>query len=288
MARQAHELVHHHADELGAVRHLDAQGFLNAQAQAVAVHVSRHVVHALAVEQALLVSEAFAHFLNATVNITRHNVDFFHELAVDRGAIAQHAVGRGVLGAYVDDILIGAEHFLLYTVHVALLVFDKAIGVVLVGLCTESYRIKFLVGVIVLAQGVSHPVGAQEETPHIGMIDKFDAEEVVHLTLLEIGDGPQVAHRVQARGLAVGGSHLHVKHVLRLGVGQVIHAAQRVLPVDAHHGVEIVEAQLLLQGLGQVVPFLVGHSHQQQLASGVKLSIGTELGNFFLYICHIK
>ena len=44
VARDAHELVHHHADELGTVRHLQSHGLLDAQAQAVAVDVGRHIV----------------------------------------------------------------------------------------------------------------------------------------------------------------------------------------------------------------------------------------------------
>ena len=119
------------------------------------------------------------------------------------------------------------------------------------------------------------------------MTDEHDAEEVIHLALLEIGNGPQVHYRVQTRILAVGGGHLDVKQLVGRGVGQVINAAECIGPFHAHDGAQHVIVQLGLQCACQVMPLGIGHRHQRELAGGVHLGLGAQLSDFVIYICHI-
>ena len=170
------------------------------------------------------------------MDVTAHDVDFLHDLTVQAGAVTHHTVGGRVLRAHVDDILVVLKHLAVDFLDLAVLVLDPAAGVVLVGLVLETQGVAG--GVIVLAQGVTHPVGAQEHAAHVGMADEHDAKEVIHLALLEVGHGPQVAHAVQAGILAVGGSHFHVQQLVGAGVGQVIYTAQGLGPVHAHHGAQ--------------------------------------------------
>ena len=285
--RQTHQLVHHHAYEFGTVRHLDAQRFLKTQAHGMTVHVSCHVVESLRIEQCRRVAQALAQFLDAAVNVARNHIDLLHQLTLDRGAITHHTVGRRVLRAHIDHIFFGTEHLLVDAFQCAVGLFNEAEGVVFVLFGIEAQRVQFGTVVIVLAQGVSHPVVAQEEAAHVGVIDKHDAKEVIHLTLLIVGHCPQVAHRVQAGILAVGGCHLHMYHLLGIGIRQVVDATQRVFPVHAHKGGQVVEVQVFLERLGQRVPLLVGHCYQQQLTRGVELGIRAYCAYFFLNVCHI-
>ena len=46
---------------------------------------------------------------------------------------------------------------------------------------------------------MSHPVFAQEDATHIGVVQKFDAVEVINFTFVEIGNLPKVTHSVEIR-----------------------------------------------------------------------------------------
>ena len=63
------------------MRNFQPHCLLDTQTQAVAVDVSRHIVQALSVEQSLWIHQAFAHLLDAAVNVTAHNVDLLNQLA---------------------------------------------------------------------------------------------------------------------------------------------------------------------------------------------------------------
>ncbi|CRH66161.1 Uncharacterised protein [Chlamydia trachomatis] len=217
----------------------------------MAVHESGHVVHALGVEQRLLIGEAFTHLLNATMNIARHNIYLLHHLTIDRCTIAHHTMGRGVLRANVDDIFIGTKHLFIHTLCFAILIFDKGKGVVFIFFGCETQWVGRVAIVIVFAQGIAHPVGAQEKTAHVGVIDKHNAKEVINFTFLKVGNRPNIAHGVQARCFAIGSSHLHMNHFMSFRIGQVIHATQRLFPVNAHQCAQHIEMELLFQGFGK-------------------------------------
>ena len=285
MGRQTHQLVHHQADELGAAGHLDAEGLLDAHAHAVTVDVGGHVVHALGVEEHLGIGQALTHLLDAAVDVSADDVDLLHRLAVEAGTVAHHAVGGRVLRADVDNILVVLKDLALHLLDLTVLVLDPAAGVVLVGLVLETQGVAG--GVVVLAQGVTHPVVAQEHAAHVGVTDEDDAIEVIHLALLEVGHGPQVHNAVQHGILTVGGGDLDVQQLVGGDVGQVVNAATGVGPFHAHNGVEHAIVQLVLESAGQVMPLCVGHGHQRELAGSIDLSLGTQLGDFVLYLCHI-
>ena len=58
--------------------------------------------------------------------------------------------------------------------------------------------------IVVLAQGVTYPVVAQEQSAHIGVIDEDYAEVIINFTLIEIGHGPKVGYAVKHGLLTVG------------------------------------------------------------------------------------
>ncbi len=264
------------------MRHLNAQRLLNGHAQAVAIDVGGHIVQTLGVEQRLRIGEALAQFLDAAVYVTTHHVHLFHHLAVERHAIAHHTVRRGVLRAKVYHIFVVGKHLALNLLHLAVLVLDIAAGVVLVLLVVEAQRVEVGVVVVVLAQRVSHPVVAQEKAAHVGVSHKHDAKEVIYLALLEQCHSPEVAHRGQMGVLALGGGNLHVQHLLRGGVGEVVHHAQLLFPVHAHQRGEVVEVEIIAQRGGQRVPLLGSNGHKQNFASCIKLSLGAQRGNLLL------
>ena len=124
-----------------------------------------------------------------------------------------------MLRAYVDYVLIIGKYLLIHSLKFTILRFHKTEGIVFVLLIIVWDRIQIRVGIIVLAQWVTHPIITQEETPHIGMIDKCDSEEVINFTLLIVRHGPHITNRMQQWFFAIGGGHFHVNYFLRLGIG---------------------------------------------------------------------
>lgn len=80
------KLVHDSADDLHAVRHLDAESFFYAVAQCVAVHMRRKVVQTVGKGQCLGIRFGFAKFFYTTVYIAAVYVYLLYYLAVQRYA----------------------------------------------------------------------------------------------------------------------------------------------------------------------------------------------------------
>jgi hypothetical protein len=97
VVEQPRDLGEHHADVLGAQRHLDAQQLLDGQAVGVLVAHHRHVVEPVHVGQRLDVGLALGQFLGGTVQQADMRVGALHHLAVEFQHQAQHAVRGRVL-----------------------------------------------------------------------------------------------------------------------------------------------------------------------------------------------
>ncbi len=142
--------------------------------------------------------------------------------------------------------------------------------------------------VVILAQGVSYPVVAQEQAPHVGMVDEDDAEIVVDLALVEVGHMPQVAYGVEHGLLTVVGGHAYRYVVAVACRGEVVHYAESLGPVHTYkrHEVVKVEFRILFEGLGQCMPLGIGNIHQQPFPL-LENGFGEEPGDVFLNVCHI-
>ena len=249
--------------------------------------MSAHVVHTVGEEERLLVGHAFAQLFNTAVYVTRHHINLLDDFAVERGAQAHNAVSTWVLRTEVHNIFVFTKHLFVYAGHVAIGIFNHGKGVVLVFLRIEAYRVQFGICIIILAQRVSHPVVAQEEAAHIGVIDELNAKEVIHFTFLEVGYAPNVAYGVNHRVFAVSHSHLHGNHLPISCRSEIVHHAKSIFPVHTHNSSEHVELQIgiFLQRLCKRMPLFFLDSHHKAVAffEGCRR---TKRADFFLYICH--
>ena len=198
------------------------------------------IVEAVRQGQRLGIGQLLAHLLDAAVDVAAVNVEFADDLAFERHAETQHAVRRRVLRADVDDVLVLLEE------HVALADI-AAVGLQFVG---RRAVLRHLVAhaqgvlrrVVILAQGVSRPVVAQEQAPHVGMVQEADAEIVERLAFVQLGGLPQVAHRGQHRTLAVGGQRPQHDVLARRGRFKMIdHAEALPAPVHTREAAQEVE-----------------------------------------------
>ena len=158
-------------------------------------------------------------------------------------------MGRGVLRTNVDDILVVGEQLVLLRLQVSVLVQPVLHAVVRLHVVLQRIVV---VELPVLAEGESLEVAAKEETAHVGMTQEQDAEEVVDLTLQQVGNLPDVNHGGD-NALAVDhlGQHLHRATLVGRGVLQDIDATQAFLfaEVFTYDSDKIVEALLVLQVL---------------------------------------
>ena len=284
--RDTHQLVHDGAHILGTGRDLDLQGVLDTEAHGMTVLLSRQIVETVGKVERLRIGERLAQLLDTPVYITAIDIDFLDNLAVERGAQAQYTVRGRVLRAYVDNKLLGGEQ------HVRAL-FEFSVGSLDNGMCHivdsfvfEANGIYLGIGVVVLAQGITHPVVAQEETPHVGVIDETDSEEVVNLALIQIGRFPKVYDRVEQRIFAVGSFNFY-RYLLVVGrAREIIDTAQSLAPVHAYDRNQIVEVQFVTQIKRQIVPLGIGHRYFQD-GSLYKGSFRQKTAYFLLYVCHI-
>ena len=155
----------------------------------MAVLMGGEVVQTVCVAYGLGIGEAFAHFFDASVDIAAMHIHFLDGLPFERNLEVEHAVGGGVLRAYVDHVFVFLE-----TEIVFLLYFPVFFAVgwrdVVHRFGIQPHGIDFRAGIVVLAQGIADPVVSQEEAAHVGMPDEDDAEEVVDFPFVEVGDAP--------------------------------------------------------------------------------------------------
>ena len=103
MAGDPVQLAHHHPDDLGAGRGLDAEQAFHGQAVPQLVEERREIVGAGDERDALLPRSIFGVLLDARVQITDHGPARHHVLAVQLQDQPEHPVRGGVLRPHVDD-----------------------------------------------------------------------------------------------------------------------------------------------------------------------------------------
>ena len=215
------------------------------------------IVHAVGQRECLRVGQRFADLLDCAVNIAKVGIDFGDDFTVDARAEVQYAVGRGVLRAEVDHIVVLSEYRGLFAVQ-------RSVGVERVARCeirdgfvAHGNLFIFLFGLVVLAEGEAHPILAQEDAAQIGVIHEDHAVEVVHFALVEIGNVPEVAGRGQHGLLAIGADGLDMHHFERFGIRQGVHCAESLFaPVGSG---EVFEQTIALRlQFGQAVVELLG------------------------------
>ena len=123
----------------------------------------------------------------------------------------------------------------------------------------ETHGVDFGVFVVVLAERITDPVVAQIETTHVGVVDKFDAEEVEHFALFEQGVFPQVADAVYHRVFAVGGSDLRRYFRVVDGRGKVVDTSKGVAEVFANEGCKPMVSGVV-DSCSHSMPIRVGHN----------------------------
>ena len=97
------QLAHEHADPGGPRRDLDSEQLLDGQGVDELVVERREIVHPGHVRGALDVGELLARLLHPGVEVSDDWLGTEDGLAFELEHDPQHAVGRGVLGAHVDD-----------------------------------------------------------------------------------------------------------------------------------------------------------------------------------------
>ena len=251
------QLVHDRADILHPLRHLDAQPLLDAHAERMAVLRGPQIIQPVRKGQRLGIGQPLAQLLDAAVDITAVHVELLDDLALQRHPEAQHTVRRRVLGTDVDDV------FVLFEEHVAL-ADETAVGGQLE---TRSAVLRHLVGhaqrierrIVIFAQRIPHPVVAQEQPPHVGMVQKPDAEIVEHLAFVQLGGLPQIADRGQAAFLAARRQRPQDDVFARGGGFEVIDGSEALFaPVHARQTAQEIESLGPEPG-GQIVKLLRGH-----------------------------
>ena len=155
--------------------------------------------------QGLGIAESLTKFLDTAVDITEVKVDFLMVSPVDCCAESKYAVVAGCCWTDVDNEVLGCED------HVFTILHDSSVGFLNVGnrsilylFMVKTHGIHLRIRIVVLAQGVTYPVVAQEQSAHIGVIDEDYAEVIINFTLIEIGHGPKVGYAVKHGLLTVG------------------------------------------------------------------------------------
>ena len=102
VGQQPADLVVEHADELGALGHLEAEQLLAGEAEGVLLVHRRHVVEAVEVADGLQIGLVLDQLLGAAVQQADVGVDAVDDLAVQLQDKAEHAMRCRVLGTEVD------------------------------------------------------------------------------------------------------------------------------------------------------------------------------------------
>ena len=276
------QLVHDGTDILCAFRNLDARRPLDTHAQRVAVLVRAQVVQPVRESQRLWISQAFAQLLNAAMDITQHGIDFLHRLAVERGAQAQGTVRRRMLRPDVHHEVIRVEHHVLPPFQCAVghqPKFFRHVGILFI-----SHVQRIAVHVVILAQGVTFPILAQEKAAHIGIAREEDAQEIIRLALLDFRRLPQSAHGRQHRPPlplhSIGAEHDTAARAAALQL--VISAQASFALIDPHEVAQVVHRflRIVVQPAAHVLQ-PVGRHVYDRLARRLRFGLRAPLLDFF-------
>ena len=172
-----------------------------------------------------------------------------HRLAVNYRLQTQHAVGRGVVRADVDHVVVVVEETLLGSHQVTVFIERVLYGKVALRLIGTGEAVSLGAHVEVLAQGMTLEVGTQEEPAHIGMPQELNAHEVVHFAFQQVGHVPQVDYRgYHVRAIYLLGDGLDRATLVVLCVFENIYTSETFLTeVFTDDGNKVIEVFLVLQ-----------------------------------------
>ena len=284
--RDTHQLIHDGAHILCTGRDFELKGILDTEAHGVTVLLSRQIVETVGKVECLRIGERFAQLLDSAVYITAIDIDFLDNLTLERGAQTQYTVRSGVLGTDVHDELFGCEYRVGALLEFTVGSLDNSVRYIVDSLVLKPNGVNLGAGIVVFAQGVSHPVVAQEQPAHVGVVDEADAEEVVDLTFVQIGRFPKVGNRMEQRVFAVGRFDFYRNLRIVGRACEIIDTTQGLAPVHAYDRNQIVEVQFVVQIECQIVPLGIGNRHFQN-GSFYKGSLRQKTAYFLLYVCHI-
>ena len=186
------QLIHDRTDIADAVGQFYAHALLNDTDKRMTVHHGRQVVHTVGQCQRLRISELFAEFLDATMDIAQMRIDPGDGLTVQHRLQTKYTVGRRVLRTDVHDEIVICKQRMLCTDKLTLLVEIPLRGRIKFDIILRSVHILCRIHVVILTQRISLEVVSQEETAHIRMTEELDAIEVVDLAFKQIGICPQI------------------------------------------------------------------------------------------------
>ena len=181
------------------------------------------------------------------------HVELADDLAFERDAETQHAVRRRVLGTDIYHVLVLLENRLAVADETSVVRQLETFGRILGHLVAHPQRVERRV--VVLAQRMAHPVVAQVETAHVGVIHETDAEVVERLALVELRGLPQIADRRQRGVLPVRRQRPQHDVRARARGFEVVNRPEALLaPVHARQAAQEVEPLLLQPGREGVQP----------------------------------
>ena len=215
----------------------------------MAVLVGAQVVEPVAERQYLGVGTALAHLLNSAVYVTATDVDLAYLLALKGKVKVQYSVCGRVLWAYVYDELVIVEYLqLLHNLgHLLVILYIVFALELLGGLTLKANGIQCLARVIILAQGVSYPVVAQEQASKVVVPGELDAEKVEHLALIQLRYLPYVADGRYLWLLALCGAHANLCILTGVAVLEYIYRSKALFaPVHSHDLAQEVHSSLAL------------------------------------------
>ena len=110
VVQQTRDFREHHADVLGANRHLDAQQLFDGQAVRVLIAHHRHIVQPVHIRQRLDVGLGFGQLFGRAVQQTDVRVGTLDHLAVELQHQTQHTVRSRVLGSEIQGVVLDFSH----------------------------------------------------------------------------------------------------------------------------------------------------------------------------------
>ncbi len=112
--------------------------------------------------EGLRISEVFADFFDATVDIAHVNINLLDCFAVNSGTETEHTVGSRVLRTDIHHKIVFCKDALLMALDFTFCITCVHICKITLALIVIRHRICFRARVIVLAQRIAFPVNTQE------------------------------------------------------------------------------------------------------------------------------
>ena len=236
------KFVHYGTYNFYAIAHFNAHSLLYAGAKSVAALLCRNIIKTICERKSLRISHRLVEFLHTAMNIPEHGVNSLYKFTVQSHTEMQHTMSGRMLRTDVHHIIVVIKNHIFLNLQSSVgqkLIFLCGIGKWFVGHMLGIERI-LLYRVVILTHGVSHPIFTQINAAHVGMSCKDYPVEIIHLTLINIGNVPKIARRGNHRIHAVScGTAQIFAFSGRCGIKHVNHAETTLFsPV---HTYEILE-----------------------------------------------